>query len=178
MSWRSRRGIGAFRVAVVLVAVLASALSLNAASAQMMHFNLDITIQTEDGSDLPDGTVCIDSVTGGETCMDIGGNPSGRDFFFSGLPDGPHTVTINAGDYLEIVDEVDLVDETTSVTYTLQHEQTPPSDNGSGGAPADVLPSTGTGTAVASGTPMALLLLAGSLLLGLLSLAASRRRLG
>jgi hypothetical protein len=155
---------------------MAMALSLSAASAQMMHFNLDITIQTEDGSPIPDGQVCVSNVTGGDTCMDVGGNPSGRDFYFSGLADGEHTVTINAGDYLEIVDTVTLTEETTSVTYTLQHEQTPP-DSGS----ANTLPTTGTGAAVATGTSTALLLATASLLvglLGLLSLAVSRRRLG
>jgi hypothetical protein len=176
MSPRSRSGFSTFRLAITLVVALAAALSLNMASAQMMHFNLDITIQTEDGSDIPAGQVCVSSVTGGETCMDVGGNPSGRDFFFSGLADGEHTVTINAGNYLEIVDTVTLTEETTSVPYTLQHEVTPPADDGSGGAPAEVLPATGTGAAVGSEAPMALVLLAGSLLLGLMSLAVSRRR--
>ena len=173
-------GLAPFRVAIVLIVAIATALSLNAASAQMMHFNLDITIQTEDGSDIPDGTVCVSNVTGGDTCMDIGGNPSGRDFYFSGLADGEHSVTINAGDYLEIVDTVTLTEETTSVTYTLQHEQTPPADNGSGETPANTLPSTGTGTTAATGAPTALVLATASLLvglLGLLSLAVSRRRL-
>jgi hypothetical protein len=62
------------------------------------------------------------------------------------------------------------------VTYTLQHEQTPP-DSGS----TNTLPTTGTGAAGATGTSTALLLATASLLvglLGLLSLAVSRRRLG
>lgn len=175
MSLSSRRGVTSFRIAAVLVTALAMALSLNAASAQMMHFNLDITIQTEDGSDIPDGTVCVSNVTGGDTCMDVGGNPSGRDFYFSGLTDGDHTVTINAGDYLEIVDAVTLTEETTSVTYTLQHEQTPPG-SGSDGPPASAMPATGTGPTAATGTPMALLLAAASLVLATLAVAVAQRR--
>lgn len=176
MRSRHARGVTPVRIAVLLVVALATALSLNAASAQMMHFTLNITINTEDGSQIPDGQVCVSNATGGDTCQDVGGNPSGREFSFPGLADGDHSVTINAGDYLEIVDTVNLTEDVTSVSYTLQHEQTPP-DTGS----TDTLPTTGTGPAVASGTPTALLLATASLLvglLGLLALAVSRRRLG
>lgn len=143
------------RIAAVLMLALAASLTFNAVSAQMMHFNLDITIETVDGADIPGGQVCVSDVTGGDTCQDIGGNPSGRDFYFPGLTDGDHSVTISGADpYLDIDDTVTLTEDDTAVSYTLQLEETPPTpatdvtpEPTSSGAAS--LPSTGTGT----GTP-------------------------
>jgi hypothetical protein len=135
------------RIALVALFALFGGLSLQAVSAQMMHFNLDITIQTEDGADIPGGQVCVSGEVN-PICQDIGGNPSGRDFFFSGLADGDHTVTISGADpYLDITDTVNLSQDTTSVTYTLQKEQPlPPAQT-----TAPALPVTGAGTM--AGTP-------------------------
>lgn len=135
------------RVTIVAMFALLGGLSLHIASARMMHFTLDITIQTEDGADIPGGQVCVSGEVN-PICQDIGGNPSGRDFFFSGLADGQHMVTITGADpYLDISDTVNLTQNDTAVTYTLQKEQTPPTV-----APTTAaLPVTGTGTAATTG---------------------------
>jgi hypothetical protein len=174
---RGSSGLTPFRVTIVLIVAIATALSLNAASAQMMHFTLNISIFTEDGAELPEGQVCVSGEVD-PICQDVGGNPSGREFSFPGLADGPHDVTINAGDYLEIVDTVTLTEDTTNVEYTLEHEQTPP-DNGDD-TPAEVLPETGTGAmASTGGSSSALLLGVGSLVFAMLAFAVGqRRRLG
>lgn len=160
------------RIVIVVLLALAGSLSLSQASAQMMHFTLNIVIETEDGSDIPDGEVCVSGEVD-PICMETGGNPSGREFSFTGLADGPHDVTINAGDYLEIVDTVTLTENTTTVTYTLEKEQTPPTAEPT----ADVLPNTGSGAAVATASSSAALLLATSgLLLGIASVVVMLRR--
>lgn len=143
-------------VSITLFALLAAS-SFQAASAQMMHFELDVTVETEDGSPIPAGTVCINSVTGGETCQDIpDGTPSGRDFLFTGLPDGEHTITVNAGDYLEAIAYGTPADPAAEVTVVLYMEDTPTN-----------LPDTGAGVTSQSGSMMAGLLITGATVVAL-----------
>lgn len=164
------------RLAIVVLLMVAGSLSLNQASAQMMHFTLNIVIETEDGSDIPEGQVCVSGEVD-PICMDTGGNPSGREFSFTGLADGPHDVTINAGDYLEIVDTVTLTEDITTVTYTLQKEQTPPTTEPTAEPTTDVLPNTGTGATVDSeGSSAVSLLSMSAVLLVMASLVLMLRR--
>ena len=160
-----------FHIAPVFLLAVAASLSLNAASAQMMHFTLNVVIETEDGSEIPAGEVCVSGEVD-PICQDVGGNPSGREFSFPGLADGDHEVTVNAGDYLEIVDTVTLTGNETTITLTLQMEQTAP--------PASDLPDTGTGsTLTTNANPNGtMLLLIGGLFIGTLTLALAQRRLG
>ncbi len=152
------------RLLSITVLALLAALSMQAGSAQMMHFSLDITIETEDGSAIPAGTVCIDSVTGGQTCQDIpDGTPSGRDFLFTGLPDGEHTITVNAGDYLEAVDYADAGDPATEVTIVLYMEETPTD-----------LPNTGAGITADSNGMLASLLITSATVVALASTIVRR----
>lgn len=161
------------RLFVVFLLALGVSLSVSQTSAQMMHFTLNIVIETEDGSDIPEGQVCVSGEVD-PICIDTGGNPSGREFSFTGLADGPHDVTINAGDYLEIVDTVTLTEDTTTVTYTLQMEQIPTTPEPT----TEVLPNTGVGTTsnVAEQSTAALLLAAASIVLGLASVSLMLRR--
>lgn len=153
-------------VSVVLFALLAAS-SLQGASGQMMHYSLDITVETEDGSPIPAGTVCIDSVTGGETCQDIPeGTPSGRDFLFTGLPSGEHTIWVNAGDYLEAMDYADAGDPATEVTIVLYMEETPTN-----------LPDTGAGITSQPDSMLAGLLITGATVVALAATIV-RRPLG
>lgn len=148
------------RMTLAALFALLGGLSLQVAAAQMMHFNLDITIQTEDGTDIPGGQVCVSGEVN-PICQDIGGNPSGRDFYFSGLADGDHQVTIRGADpYLDITDTVTLKDVDTSVTYTLQKEQTPPT----AGPTSPSLPNTGAGTTAGTNGPSAPLVMLISML--------------
>ncbi len=151
-------------VTIAIFALLATS-SFQAASAQMMHFSLDITIETEDGSPIPAGTVCINSVTGGDTCQDIpDGTPSGRDFLFPGLPSGEHTITVNAGDYLEAIAYGDAADPAGEVTVVLYMEQTPPTD----------LPNTGAGITSQSGSALAGLMMTGATIVALAAFIVRR----
>ncbi|MDQ3657245.1 MAG: PEGA domain-containing protein [Chloroflexota bacterium] len=156
------------RIAPVFLLAVAASLSLNAASAQMMHFTLNVVIETEDGSEIPAGEVCVSGEVD-PICQDTGGNPSGREFSFTGLADGDHEVTVNAGDYLEIVDTVTLTENETTITLTLEMEQTAP--------PASELPDTGSGpVAEASATSSTLLIAGGfALILAAFGLVLHRR---
>lgn len=134
----------AFFAAIALV-------SMQAASAQMMHFELDITIETEDGSPIPAGTVCVSGEVD-DICQDIPADtPSGRDFLFTGLADGEHTITVNAGDYLEAVDYANAADPATEVTIVLYMEETPTE-----------LPDTGAGITADATDSLAGVLIAGA----------------
>ena len=157
------------RIGIVLLLALAASLSVNAASSQTLA-TLNVVVETEDGSEIPDGQVCVTG-EGDPICQDVGGNPSGREFSFPDLTAGAdYEVTVNAGDYLEAVDSVTLSEETTTITLTLVMEQTaPPAD--------DVLPDTGSGsTANIDANSQALMLITGGLAVGLLSLSLLQRR--
>ncbi|HYJ13496.1 MAG TPA: hypothetical protein VEW66_07890 [Thermomicrobiales bacterium] len=141
------------RFASVAVFALIALVSVQSASAQMMHFELDITIETEDGSPIPAGTVCVSGEVD-PICQDIPADtPSGRDFLFTGLADGEHTITVNAGDYLEAVDYADAANPATEVTIVLYMEETPTE-----------LPDTGAGvTADTTGSLTGMLIVGASL---------------
>ena len=149
-------------VTVVFIAIVAL-VSMQSASAQMMHYALDITIETEDGSPIPAGTVCVSGEVG-EICQDIPADtPSGRDFFFDGLGDEEHTITVNAGDYLEAVDYATAADPATAVTIVLYMEETPTQ-----------LPDTGAGVTTDTAASLAGMLVAGSALFAVAALAVRR----
>ncbi len=157
------------RLIAVMVVALMATLSVQTALAQTATLN--VVIETEDGSEIPDGEVCVSGEVD-PICQATGGNPSGREFSFSGLADGDHEVTVNAGDYLEIVDTVTLTENETTITLTLEMEQTTP--------PATDLPDTGTGSTLENDSTRngILLVLTGVLFLGSLSLAVAQRRSG
>jgi hypothetical protein len=156
------------RVAIVPLFALGFALSLNAASAQMMHFTLNVVVETADGGAIPAGEVCVSGEVN-PICQDIpADSPSGKEFSFPGLADGEHEVTVSAEPYLEAVDNPVLTENTTTITITLQKEDTAP--------PADELPDTGAGTTVETAGNQALMLVTGGLALGMLSLAVAWRR--
>ena len=125
------------RLAIALSLLLAAALSLNTASAQMMHFTLNVVVQTDDGADVPAGQVCVSGEVN-PICQDIpDGTPYGREFSFPDLADGDHEVTVSAEPYLEAVQDVTLTDNETTITITLVTEQTPPT-----AAPTEVVAPT------------------------------------
>lgn len=184
------------RLAIALSLLIAAGVSLDTASAQMMHFTLNVVIQTDDGADIPAGQVCVSGEVN-PICQDIPtGTPYGREFSFPDLADGDHEVTVSAEPYLEAVDEVTLTDNESTITVTLVTEQTPPTEAApSETAPTEVapieaaapteaaganntaLPNTGTGAAATADSPSALaLLIAAGLVLGLCSLVLTRRR--
>jgi hypothetical protein len=141
------------RLVTIAIFALLAVSSLQAASAQMMHYALDITIETEDGSPIPAGTVCVTGEVS-DICQDIPADtPSGRDFYFEGLGDEEHTITVNAGDYLEAVDYANAADPATAVTIVLYMEETPSN-----------LPNTGAGETFASNSSLAGVMIVGATL--------------
>lgn len=152
-------------IAVMVVAIMAT-MSVHTASAQTATLN--VVIYTEDGSEIPEGTVSIRG-EGTPLSQDVGGNPSGREFSFGELQNNvAYEITINAGDYLEIVDSVTLGEGETTVEYTLEREVTPPTPSN--------LPDTGSGPATETGAPSSMLLVAGSFALALSALGLMLRR--
>jgi hypothetical protein len=152
------------RLMAVMVMAMMAMLSVQSASAQTATLN--VVIQTDDGSEIPAGEVCIRG-EGTPLCQEVGGNPSGREFSFGELQNGvEYNITVNAGDYLEAVASANLTDGTTTVTITLEREQTPSN-----------LPDTGSGAALASTTmSTTLVVVAGSsLVLAMLGLMLRRR---
>lgn len=184
-------------VALAFLAFLfAGSLSAGNASAQMMHFTLNVVVQTEDGADVPAGQVCVSGEVD-PICQDIPeGTPSGREFEFDGLADGDHEVTVSAEPYLEAVSQVTLTEDVTTITVTLEFEQVVPTETAAptevaipteaaaptatpstaAGAGTTSLPSTGTGSTETTGSTTALLLVISGLLFGLFSLVLTRRQ--
>lgn len=145
--------IKTLRVAVVAMLALVAGMVASNASAQMMHFNLDVVVETADGGNIPAGQVCVSGEVG-PICIDIPADtPSGRDFYFEGLADGEHSITVNAEPYLEALDTVTLTEIDTTVTITLEREVTPGDPT-----PAPVLPDTGVGTSQDGGSSSFLLI--------------------
>ncbi|MGN6030777.1 MAG: hypothetical protein ACTHQE_03855 [Thermomicrobiales bacterium] len=148
------------RVAIVAMLALVAGMAASNASAQMMHYTLNVVVETEDGSAIPAGQVCVSGEVD-PICQDIpDGTPSGREFAFPDLALGQHDVTVNADPYLEAVDTVDFSEDQQVVTLTLQMEVTP------GETPTAVpaLPDTGAGiTASHDGGSISFLLVTGLL---------------
>jgi hypothetical protein len=152
-----------FRFGTIAFLAVVALLSVQSASAQMMHFALDITVETADGSPIPAGTICVTGEVG-DICQDIpAGTPNGRDFYFDGLGDEEHTITVNAGDYLEAIDYANAADPATAVTIVLYMEETPTD-----------LPDTGAGVTADTTATLAGLLIAGSTLFAVAALGVRR----
>ncbi|MGI8485692.1 MAG: hypothetical protein ACR2OU_15700 [Thermomicrobiales bacterium] len=145
--------VKSFRIALVAIFAIVGGMSVQAVSAQMMHFTLNVVVQTEDGAELPGGQVCVSGEVN-PICQDIGGNPSGREFSFPGLADGDHDITVSGADpYLDIADHVTLTEDTTTVTETLQLEQAVPTAVATAAPDAPVTPSLpNTGAGATTGT--------------------------
>lgn len=144
------------RIAVIAMLALAAGMVASNTSAQMMHYTLNVVVETEDGANIPAGQVCVSGEVD-PICIDIpDGTPSGREFAFSDLALGQHDITVNAEPYLEAVDSVDFSEDQQVVTITLQHEETP------GQTPVPNLPDTGAGPAQDGGS-VSIMLLAGLL---------------
>lgn len=146
------------------VALLAAVLGVWAmpASAQMMHYELNVTLNLTSTQLLTGGTVCVSGEVD-DICQDIapgsGPNPG---YTFTGLGGGDHTVTVNGDPYLEAVTYVTLIDDVTNITIDLQMEELPN------------LPNTGAGTT--AGAPVSTGFLAATGALALLSAAFLLRR--
>jgi hypothetical protein len=157
------------RIAVIPLLALVLSLSLNAASAQMMHFTLNVVVETADGGAIPAGEVCVSGEVD-PICQDIpADSPSGKEFSFPGLADGDHDVTVSAEPYLEGVDTVTITENTTTITIVLEMEDTAP--------PAEELPNTGSGSTVdTADSTQALMLLTGGMAVAMALLALVQRR--
>jgi hypothetical protein len=143
--------IKGLRVVVVAMLALVAGMAASNASAQMMHFTLNVVIETSDGGNIPAGQVCVSGEVD-PICQDIPADtPSGREFSFPGLADGEHDITVNAEPYLEAVDHVTITELETTVTITLEREETPVT-------PEPNLPNTGVGPTQDSGTTPFLLI--------------------
>lgn len=139
---RTRFMVKTIRIAIVAMLALAAGMVAANASAQMMHYTLNVVVETADGGNIPAGQVCVSGEVD-PICIDIpDGTPSGREFSFPDLGSGSHDVTVNAEPYLEGVTSVDLTEDQQVVTITLQMEETP----GETPTPAPALPDTGAGT--------------------------------
>lgn len=123
-------------VRIGALALLGTLLAITAmpASAQMMHYNLDVLVVLNADEVMTGGTVCVSGEVD-DICQDIAqGTGSGEIYSFTGLGSGDHTVTVNGDPYLEAVDYATLEDETTEITINLYMEEYP------------VLPNTGSGS--------------------------------
>lgn len=124
------------------LAVLASllVLSVKPASAQMMHYDLNVTVILTSDELLTGGQVCVSGEVD-DICQDIeSGTESGQVYSFTGLGGGEHTVTVAGDPYLEAVDYATLEDVTTDISISLYMEELPN------------LPNTGAGST--AGTPL------------------------
>ncbi|MGC4105802.1 MAG: hypothetical protein QM753_05500 [Thermomicrobiales bacterium] len=151
--------IKSLRIAIVAMMALTASMVAANASAQMMHYTLNVVVETEDGSNIPAGQVCVSGEVD-PICIDIpDGTPSGREFAFSDLALGQTEVTVNADPYLEAVSNVDFSEDQQVVTIVLQMEETP----GATVTPAPVLPNTGTGNVSHDGGSSSFLAIVGLL---------------
>lgn len=112
-----------FGAMVLLAGLLAFA--TRPASAQMMHYNLVVTLNLTSSQLLTGGQVCVSGEVD-DSCQDIApGTGTGARYTFNGLGAGDHTVTVSGDPYLETVEYVTLEDESTYIEISLQMEQLP-----------------------------------------------------
>lgn len=112
--------IGALALLTTLLAV-----SAMPASAQMMHYNLDVTVILTSDELMTGGTVCVTGEVD-NICQNIApGTGSGATYGFTELGAGDHTVTVSGDPYLEAVDYVTLEDVDTSIEISVYMEETP-----------------------------------------------------
>lgn len=158
------------RIASVTLLALLALVSVQAASAQMMHFTVYVVIETEDGLPIPAGEVCVSGEVD-PICQDIPADtPTGREFEFDGLGPEDHEVTVSAEPYLEALGTASFGDSNdTTITLTLVREVTPPTD----------LPDTGAGvTAEAAPSALAGFMIAGAAMLAVAAVGVRRATSG
>lgn len=107
------------RIGVVALLATVLGLSLMPASAQMAHYQLNVTLNLTSTQFLTGGTVCVDAETT-NICQDIeaGSGPT-PGYTFDGLESGEHTITVNADPYLEAIDYANLVNPVTDIYIDL-----------------------------------------------------------